>query len=631
MVNNDGAGNFSIYLNSTIGTSPTRESAGPAFRDYLGSIGMTNNTYQFNYATPAAAGSAISWLSGWSLNPSNGNFGIGTATADAKLHVNNGDVEITDASPTIKFEDNTSGHTDYWIHNNDGRLYFIWDEDDNGGWTGESPWPLYFEGRNAYFDGNLLTTRADLNRVGIGTSNPTQVLEVVGNIEMDNNLYMNGKNTLQGSDNWLRLNQGSQYTNGVYTPSHLRADGNVIFNDNGTNNIFRVEGDNDPNLIRTNATNDRVGIGTSTPSNKLHVNGTNPLRLQGLQTDNALSEVLVTDANGVVKKTNINNLISGDHDWYEVGTTNEPNSINDNIFTQGQVGIGTIAPTEELDVEGRVRVSDRMRVASGQTVGRINADGADNLPGLNLNGEDNIWFDGGQVRMTTHDGFGNWSLKSGADNDDVKIGASNGAIKMRIDENGSWQLYSKNGLTNGDVISWNLGLFQNGTGRVGSGTNNPSTELQVIGNIFATGNASDRRFKKNIQTYQKSALSEIAKIETVSYEYRTDEFTEEQFPEGVQTGFIAQDLEKIVPEAVFDRADGFKGVDYGKVTPLLVKALQEQQAIIDDLQKENKALKAQKEVQHQALESVQSRLEAIEKLVSELTKNSNNNEQTSTK
>lgn len=46
-----------------------------------------------------------------------------------------------------------------------------------------------------------------------------------------------------------------------------------------------------------------------------------------------------------------------DHDWYKVGTTTAPNNINDNIFTQGNVGVGTITPTTNLDVAGVSRSS----------------------------------------------------------------------------------------------------------------------------------------------------------------------------------------------------------------------------------------------------------------------------------
>lgn len=40
-----------------------------------------------------------------------------------------------------------------------------------------------------------------------------------------------------------------------------------------------------------------------------------------------------------------------DHDWYEVGGTTQPDAITDNIFTQGNVGIGTITPSVSLEIE----------------------------------------------------------------------------------------------------------------------------------------------------------------------------------------------------------------------------------------------------------------------------------------
>ena len=50
-------------------------------------------------------------------------------------------------------------------------------------------------------------------------------------------------------------------------------------------------------------------------------------------------------------------------------------------------------------------------------------------------------------------------------------------------------------------------------------------------------------------------------------------------------GVIAQDVEKIFPELVTDRDNGFKGVDYLNLPGLLIEPIKEQQKQIDDLNK----------------------------------------------
>lgn len=59
---------------------------------------------------------------------------------------------------------------------------------------------------------------------------------------------------------------------------------------------------------------------------------------------------------------------NSDHDWYEVGGTSSPDNINDNIFTQGKVGIGIVTtPTEKLKVVGNVEV-DAYQQGSGNGI-----------------------------------------------------------------------------------------------------------------------------------------------------------------------------------------------------------------------------------------------------------------------
>lgn len=58
-------------------------------------------------------------------------------------------------------------------------------------------------------------------------------------------------------------------------------------------------------------TSGNIGMGTATPSNRLHINATNPLRLEGLQTNTTDTNLLVTTSTGVIQRRGILNLLSG--------------------------------------------------------------------------------------------------------------------------------------------------------------------------------------------------------------------------------------------------------------------------------------------------------------------------------
>ena len=112
---------------------------------------------------------------------------------------------------------------------------------------------------------------------------------------------------------------------------------------------------------------------------------------------------------------------------------------------------------------------------------------------------------------------------------------------------------------------------------------------QIGNSTMQFSTTSDRRLKTNIQP-TAYGLSDLMKIEVRDYNYKGEE--------GItRTGFIAQQLFEHYPEPVSKGGEDAKTdpwmVDYGQVTPLLVKAVQEQQQQINDLKAENTALKAQ--------------------------------------
>lgn len=119
----------------------------------------------------------------------------------------------------------------------------------------------------------------------------------------------------------------------------------------------------------------------------------------------------------------------------------------------------------------------------------------------------------------------------------------------------------------------------------GAGVNQTGTiKFHVNGNMRTTGvyQTSDKKFKKDIKPIDK-ALEIVQSIEGKTYLWDADKNKEMNFDGGGHSGFIAQELEKVLPHLVITSENGEKAVNYMELLPYLVEAIKEQQTQINDL------------------------------------------------
>lgn len=154
------------------------------------------------------------------------------------------------------------------------------------------------------------------------------------------------------------------------------------------------------------------------------------------------------------------------------------------------------------------------------------------------------------------------------------------------------------------VLTVNLG-----GGTVGVDTATPAFDLHVNGTAGKPGGgswavASDARLKTNVRDLQ-GALERLLALRGVTFEFK-DPAAINELP-GTQTGMIAQEVEKVFPEWIAERPDGYKSLSPCGFEALTVEALRElrteKDAQIEVLRAENTDLRA--------------RLEALEALIAE--------------
>jgi hypothetical protein len=137
----------------------------------------------------------------------------------------------------------------------------------------------------------------------------------------------------------------------------------------------------------------------------------------------------------------------------------------------------------------------------------------------------------------------------------------------------------------------NAGTFTAGTGGISSTgvltiTNATASTSRTTGALLVTGGvgvqgamnvggdvvayaSSDERLKDNIHAIP-NALEKVKKLSGITFEWNN--LSDKT---GSDIGVIAQEVEKVLPEIVVTREDGYKAVRYEKLIPLLIEAIKE--------------------------------------------------------
>lgn len=107
-------------------------------------------------------------------------------------------------------------------------------------------------------------------------------------------------------------------------------------------------------------------------------------------------------------------------------------------------------------------------------------------------------------------------------------------------------------------------------------------------------------------SYFRSCLNKINKLRPVWFQWKNQDENDQH----MHPGFIAQEVEPFIPELIaenYSEKYGFnlKGITITDMIPFIVKAMQEQQQIIESLQTENQDLKLQ-------MSDILSRLSSLE-------------------
>jgi hypothetical protein len=177
----------------------------------------------------------------------------------------------------------------------------------------------------------------------------------------------------------------------------------------------------------------------------------------------------------------------------------------------------------------------------------------------------------------------------------LKRSLTGSTVDWTIDQVGTTSANARLRIFSGITETNGLAILENGY--IGIGINAPTTKLYVNGDITANSVAgtSDFRFKTNIRSIS-SALSKVKSLRGVYFNWNQKAFPEKDFSEKTELGFIAQEVEKVLPEVVSkDKTrEEYRSVKYDKIVALLVEAIKEQQVQIEQLKKEVKQLKRTK-------------------------------------
>ena len=312
----------------------------------------------------------------------------------------------------------------------------------------------------------------------------------------------------------------------------------VVINEDSDDVDFRVESNGKSNMLVVDAGNDRVGIGDENPDAILHVDATSA--------GNNIEAIRISNTGGGVDE---GAFIS----WEIANTSGYGASIGG--LREDSGGIALVARSGEINgatVEGfRLDHDHRLLVGTTQTL-------FDNAQTLQVSGSQAC-----NMRST--------------------VASADGGHVIGLQRSGN---------TQGDYV------------RFFDSSGNETGQIRVdSGGACQFEDVSDYRLKDNIKDWDVDASAKVKQVKIRTFDWKD----QTAVTNGKNlVGVIAHELQEVYPHCVTGKKDGYgedvdkdgnkkpmyQGVDYGKLTPLLTKALQEALVRIDTLETKNDALEA---------------------------------------
>jgi hypothetical protein len=325
--------------------------------------------------------------------------------------------------------------------------------------------------------------------------------------------------------------------------------------------------------------NGNLGVGTSTPASKLDVSAASG---DGLLVSN--STALAYNAGLIVNYNDVSTMQLTCLGTSILQAGNTGNTVlasrtnKDIIITPngtGNVGVGTVTPTEKLEV---VSTSTNVAEFSGAANATVKFKGLGFV-------EAKIQCGGEAVFGSTN----NFPTSFITNNTEKMRISSGGDVFMGTTSNisgvGTARLTVKTSASGSFAAAfegeYGVGINANaGNGNLMyfyySGQATPKGSISTDGTSVAFNTTSDYRLKEDLQDFK--GLDLVSKIPVYDFKWKTDESR--------SYGVMAHELQEVLPDAVSGDKDAeeMQGVDYSKIVPLLVKSIQELSAKLEALE-----------------------------------------------
>ena len=395
----------------------------------------------------------------------------------------------------------------------------------------------------------------------------------------------------------------------------------VIINDGSYSSFdFRVESNNNTHMLFVDSGNDRVGIGTSSPDAKLEVVDDNGIHLTAATAGRTL--IIKPSPSGAVHEFGSDNTAAGYQFANNSGTLFKAAAdgnfgINDNSPHVKLVARGTPGQSllTAMHLSNQLTNSqDAIGRGVGFTMGKDDGVYSTKIatvfegnnpsflqPALAFYTMHNTFAAGSEtekMRISSSGNVGIGTTSPGAKFTVLKDGTQASSVSLTYqiqtvsDSNGGIAIQAGSSsiayLVFGDNGDYDAGriAYKNASHDLCFYTNNAEEmvldsdgDLHVDRDVVAFSTTpSDKRLKTNIQDINYG-LETIMKLSPKQYDWKKDDTHD--------IGFIAQEVEEVIPEIVKDKKHfdkEIKTLDYEKLTAVLIKAVQQQQEQINKLE-----------------------------------------------